>query len=583
MINKKYYPFERNNYFYGKLLTVKDFNEEQRYVNDKRRLQNFLTAGAGVVSGLDTVVLDDRTISVEAGMALDYQGREIILAESVSKKISVIDGFHGLTDFDNVYLCLSYAEEQRDMMHSISADGEGNNYNRVSEGYKLYLTNYVNEANVNVLENIKYDHKVVFDQKGLKITQSMPRFVEAGKSFDLMVTIEKENLPRAIEIDYSISGDYFTSEDGENHLRIYHLDNDIKAYKKTVLKYKMMAVSVEATKASANVESATSRITIDTDKMNLDYIDGFMVYISKDDYKEEIISSYLKKHFDDLVTQNAETGIYLAKMRFLKQDRDCLIEDFTYLPFGQYVLSNQMLYMLLKDMQAPVAKAAVVEVAPVAAVAAPKEESQKIVSGNETIYVDLKGKNKTYFSDEIAHGLGDGDVILEVALAEAESDMSIFGQNKVYFGDMSVLEGTAYGSNLPQVKTAIISYPDKGTFRIAIKLLENTDNLAIEVKWWAVKNGVSKLKNPSEINGVSVVLDPDTTTVAPKEKYKFNAQVIGSDSQDCHFHVVEENGGQIDISGLYEAPSQEGIYEIVAESVKYPNKKATAFVVVKKR
>ena len=35
MKNMKYFPFERNKYFYGKLLTVDDFETEQRYMNDK--------------------------------------------------------------------------------------------------------------------------------------------------------------------------------------------------------------------------------------------------------------------------------------------------------------------------------------------------------------------------------------------------------------------------------------------------------------------------------------------------------------------------------------------------------------------
>lgn len=40
MKNMKYFPFERNKYFYGKLLTVDDFETEQRYMNDKRRVLN---------------------------------------------------------------------------------------------------------------------------------------------------------------------------------------------------------------------------------------------------------------------------------------------------------------------------------------------------------------------------------------------------------------------------------------------------------------------------------------------------------------------------------------------------------------
>ena len=43
---------ERNNYYYGKLMTVRDFLDEQRYFNEKRWLINRMISGWGVVCGL---------------------------------------------------------------------------------------------------------------------------------------------------------------------------------------------------------------------------------------------------------------------------------------------------------------------------------------------------------------------------------------------------------------------------------------------------------------------------------------------------------------------------------------------------
>ncbi|MBP5410850.1 MAG: hypothetical protein J6Y26_02955, partial [Lachnospiraceae bacterium] len=63
MKNTQLYPFERTKYYYGMLLSVDDFNAEQRYMNDKRRLVNRLIHGMGVVCGLNVVRLDDSTIS----------------------------------------------------------------------------------------------------------------------------------------------------------------------------------------------------------------------------------------------------------------------------------------------------------------------------------------------------------------------------------------------------------------------------------------------------------------------------------------------------------------------------------------
>lgn len=75
--------FERNNYFYGKLLTERDFVDEQCYFNEKRWLINRMILGWGVVCGLDVVaVKDDPTrVLVQPGMAIDCCGREILVCQ----------------------------------------------------------------------------------------------------------------------------------------------------------------------------------------------------------------------------------------------------------------------------------------------------------------------------------------------------------------------------------------------------------------------------------------------------------------------------------------------------------------------
>ncbi len=88
MNNLQYSSGERNHYFYGKLMTVRDFQDEQTYMNNKRRLGNRLLHGAGIVAGLGVLLVDNQTFSLEAGMALDYLGREIVVQDPCVKRIS---------------------------------------------------------------------------------------------------------------------------------------------------------------------------------------------------------------------------------------------------------------------------------------------------------------------------------------------------------------------------------------------------------------------------------------------------------------------------------------------------------------
>ena len=50
--NTDFFPLERNRYFYGKLLTVRDFELEQKYTRSAAQLMHRLVFGAGVVCGL---------------------------------------------------------------------------------------------------------------------------------------------------------------------------------------------------------------------------------------------------------------------------------------------------------------------------------------------------------------------------------------------------------------------------------------------------------------------------------------------------------------------------------------------------
>ena len=90
------------------MLTSVDFEAEQSYMNDKRRFLNAMVTGSGIVCGLNVVSLDDQSLLIESGMAIDETGREIVVENSVVKKLSTIAGFEELKTND-VCLCIRYS------------------------------------------------------------------------------------------------------------------------------------------------------------------------------------------------------------------------------------------------------------------------------------------------------------------------------------------------------------------------------------------------------------------------------------------------------------------------------------------
>ena len=65
MNNNQLFPFERNRYYAGKMLSSADFGAEQAYFNNKRRFLNNMLFGSGIVCGLSVYNLDDLSIFLE--------------------------------------------------------------------------------------------------------------------------------------------------------------------------------------------------------------------------------------------------------------------------------------------------------------------------------------------------------------------------------------------------------------------------------------------------------------------------------------------------------------------------------------
>lgn len=76
-------PALRNRYFRGKMLTVADYEMEQRYLIQRRRLVNRAVLGWGVISGF-RVAVDNGKITVSEGVAFDPRGREVVACETVN-------------------------------------------------------------------------------------------------------------------------------------------------------------------------------------------------------------------------------------------------------------------------------------------------------------------------------------------------------------------------------------------------------------------------------------------------------------------------------------------------------------------
>jgi hypothetical protein len=140
--------FERNHYFFGKLMTVRDFSAEQRYFNEKRWLVNRMVGGWGVVCGLEVKKKDgeQNKVVVTPGLAIDCCGREILVCEEqtvdLTPKTSECHAADKAQKADNkrYVVCLEYFECKTELVNlpPESCDKhEGYEYNRIRDSFKI--------------------------------------------------------------------------------------------------------------------------------------------------------------------------------------------------------------------------------------------------------------------------------------------------------------------------------------------------------------------------------------------------------------------------------------------------------------
>jgi len=147
--------FERNNYFYGKLMTAREFFQEQCYFNQKRWLINRMVLGWGVVCGLGVerraVKEEDKGgkhdgLIVRPGLAIDCCGREVLVCEDQEIRLDHLAAhchFHPdkpERHRERLVICLEYFECKTEPVRlpPVSCQGEETTeFNRIRDGFKI--------------------------------------------------------------------------------------------------------------------------------------------------------------------------------------------------------------------------------------------------------------------------------------------------------------------------------------------------------------------------------------------------------------------------------------------------------------
>lgn len=274
--NCKLHQFQRNNYFYGKLMTVRDFESEQSYFNEKRHLLNRLVHGYGLICGFDyddIVIKSDSGGDVEisfknGGAALDCCGHEIVVPKGTVKKIINSTGGNltsaDLATLPNLYLrykpCLG---EMVAAASNPSSCDETCCANRIIEDFEVTASNSL-PVDVPIVcpdfsGDISKDDAVTIIEKWIEESQKLCLECDDTDKKLVFLAAVKSNLT----IDQGVTGEkrrFVCSNNQLYELLRCHLsdfDNPHKALKS------INNVGNVGNKSVSNVDIASSDSTID--------------------------------------------------------------------------------------------------------------------------------------------------------------------------------------------------------------------------------------------------------------------------------------------------------------------------------
>ena len=338
MPNSQLYPFERNRYYPGKMLTTADFQAEQNYHINKMRFMNSLMYGAGIVCGCGVFNLDDLSILVESGVVIDYTGREIIIDSSVVKKLSTIEGFDQINS-EIVSLCVRFKETD---IHSVYAVGHNDGdqdyeFNRISEGFELFLVNK-DEYDEGIELNSEFlAREQIFRGADFEGALVMPTIACKGRNVRIRLEIRKTSDAEA-RLSYKgildIPG--FTAPDGSQQIEIGVDDLELGEGEVIYKDYWMNVQNMPGLESNVILRSGSGAAFVNDAAIASESSVTMRVRLS-DEAPASLVSRELGRLNLEMRQGMGDDSIKLCDIRLMRTDSAYVIEEILDLKKNEYI------------------------------------------------------------------------------------------------------------------------------------------------------------------------------------------------------------------------------------------------------
>lgn len=595
MNNTQLYPFERNRYYPKKRLSSVDYTAEQAYFNNKRRFLNGLMYGSGVVCGLGVFSLDDLSLLVESGVAIDGMGREIVVETSDVKKLSALAGFDKLKTGD-VSLCVRYKEE---LVHKVYAIDQSDSdqeyqYNRIKEGYELFLLDTCDIPETFDMDTEFLTQGLLLTSDNYQITYCIPATVSRGKLVKARIVVSKIS-DEDVRLSYHgvLQVPVFVTEEGANEILVdindVHLNNgetEVYDYWMQVQKTSAIETNIILKAGSAAGYENDKAISVPTNVT-------IKVLISKNNPRELVNREIGRLNLEMKNLGGQGDFIRLADIKLVRTDSAYIIESV------DDSLAKHYVCVPVQDMQ----RAEYMEYFNREMGLTNTSSAGNTVPG-EGLRVHADGvvgaaeiatgvleiplgenarKGEICYSGEIMHGLGKGNVYVEVGFEYLREDESIGANAKsTIYGNPDIFANQQ--RTVVHAETAVRVLNDKGSFIVGARLLDNVDYLVLTYRWVAIKfpNG-NDFGLVDDYEGKSISPETPTVRMGTRETHYFGVRFNNMAKCSITYEMTETGAGEISADGIYTAPNKPGVYEIRIYCTDMPVICTYAYAIVEKK
>ena len=190
--------------------------------------------------------------------------------------------------------------------------------------------------------------------------------------------------------------------------------------------------------------------------------------------------------------------------------------------------------------------------------------------------VNMK-KGDICYSQEIMHGLGKGNVYVDVGIEYLEDDTRINrSMRTTIYGNSDLFPQ----SDCMDFQTAVKVMNDKGSFQIGAKLVGEQKSIILQMSWAAIRFSTGKDSMESQEEERSIVPKVSTVRLKTKESYFFEVEFRHMEKQRLTYELTEDGSGEIGEDGVYIAPAKEGVYEICIYCTDMPQISTYVYAIV---